>query len=122
MTGRPSGDPDRIFGRQYGSWRPVGPHLMSTPAMWWGRDCGDGPWHAVAACDIEAAAGRGWTEALCGSRLPVDVALSSDRTLTLCVACYVGVADDLRDPIRQAAPEEQAGPASRPGPSMKGAR
>lgn len=72
---------------------------MSTPGIWWARDPGDGRIHAVATVDIEAAPGRGWTEALCELRLPVDVALYSGREdAELCWPCHVGAVADLRDP------------------------
>ncbi|MGH3941901.1 MAG: hypothetical protein ACRDTG_25410 [Pseudonocardiaceae bacterium] len=68
---------------------------MSAPGMWWGR-AAEGCWHAVASCDIAPAADRGGTEALCGWRLPVDVALLSEPDSgILCAACHLGATADL---------------------------
>ncbi len=60
--------------------------------------------HAVATCDVADAEDRGWTESLCGCRLPVDVALVSelngdpDRDDLVCRACLVGVLADVSQP------------------------
>lgn len=68
---------------------------MSFPAMWWGR-ADDGWQHAVAPCDIAPASDRGWTEALCGWQLPIDVALLSElEDGPRCSACYLGATADV---------------------------
>ncbi|MGH3917009.1 MAG: hypothetical protein ACRDTC_26900 [Pseudonocardiaceae bacterium] len=63
-------------------------------AMWWGP-AEDGRLHAVASCDIAPAAERGWTETLCGWRLPVDVELLSNPDGVVCGACHLGATTDL---------------------------
>lgn len=64
--------------------------------MWWGR-AEDGRLHAVAPCDIAPAADRGWTEALCGWQLSVDVALLSEPDHgPVCAACHLGATTDLQ--------------------------
>lgn len=59
------------------------------------------PLYAVAPCDIAAAPERGWTEALCGRQLPVDVALISGPSGERCLACVIGATADLGDATEQ---------------------
>ncbi|MGH3937812.1 MAG: hypothetical protein ACRDTG_04130 [Pseudonocardiaceae bacterium] len=87
---------------------------MNAPGMWWGRDSSDGRIHAVAACDIAPAPQRGWTEALCGSQLPVDVVLlSQPGDGPQCAACHLGATVDLAaSDLPVLAPFDQPGKGS----------
>lgn len=71
---------------------------MSAPGMWWGQDPDKGLLHAVATSDVQGARERGWTEALCGCRLPVDVGLLSEPDdRQECMACQLGATADLAE-------------------------
>lgn len=69
--------------------------------MWWGSCPDHTRLHAVAPCDIEVAPERGWTEALCGRQLPIDVPLLSGPSGDLCLACVIGATADLADATEQ---------------------
>lgn len=66
----------------------------------WARCPDDGRLHAVDRLDAELAPVRGYTEALCGHRLPIDVATEDGPSGALCLPCVVGVTSEAPDPGR----------------------
>lgn len=66
----------------------------------WSRCPDDGRLHAVDRLDIELAPVRGYTEALCGYRLPSDVVTEPGPSGALCLPCVVGVTSEAPDPGR----------------------
>lgn len=74
--------------------------MVNAPAMWWGTGPGTERvmQHAVAPEDVALAEERGWTESLCGQRLPVGVELLSESASELrCIPCFIGATADLSD-------------------------
>jgi hypothetical protein len=64
----------------------------------WAHCAHDGRMHALEPADVILAPSRGYAEALCGQRLPADVATEDRPSGALCLPCVVGVASDLPDP------------------------
>lgn len=73
---------------------------MNAFPVLWARPKG-GRLHAVERDDAAMAAGRGYTEALCGAHLPAeDLGFERVPSGTLCLPCMIGATADLPDPGR----------------------
>ena len=74
---------------------------MSLPSPLWARCPDDGRLHVLESVDVASAALRGYSECLCGHRLPAEgLAIEDGPTGALCLPCMIGITAELPDPGR----------------------
>lgn len=74
---------------------------MSLAGVLWAPSPHDGQCHAMRTAELEAAADRGWADAICGLTFPEAGLVPEDApTGGLCLTCAIQVGSELPDPGR----------------------